>query len=84
MSNASRAKAVELLKKEFPEAEVGLDNFRPYAKLPDGRMFGVLFDMDAEHPRPVWAIIEFPRGRISSHNYRIHRVLASSVDGKSD
>ena len=73
-----RLKTLEILKSEFPQAEVGLDNFRPYAKLPDGRMFGVLYTKNTYenfNELPTF-IIEFTSGYISARNYRIHKVLA--------
>lgn len=71
-----RGLAVRILKSEFPDAEVGLDNFRPYAKLPDGRCFGILFKLEDGVATSPEFIIEFGKGHISSHNYRIHKALA--------
>ena len=73
---ANRTEAVLLLKQEFPDAEVGLNNFRPYAKLPDGKMFGVLFKLEDGISTEPEYIIEFTDRHISNRNYRIHKVLA--------
>lgn len=75
----NRTEAVILLKREFPEAEVGLDNFRPYARLSDGRCFGVLFKIENGQATDPQFIIEFTKGHISAHNYQIHKVLAEET-----
>ncbi len=67
--------AIQVLRAEFPQAIVGEDNYRPYAKLPSGELFGIYFA--EEHAGdPIWArgpagITRFPGGNISSRNYEI-------------
>ena len=73
----NRTEAVLILKGEFPDAEVGLDNYRPYAKLPNGKCYGVLFRLNeyGQATEPEF-IIQFTAGYISARNYTIHKVLA--------
>ena len=74
--------AVKYLKIEFPDAQIGVSASRPFAKLADGRLYGILFgepgDRHAGDPRwergPV-AIVQFPSGQLDSHNFEIVKSL---------
>lgn len=72
-----REQILKILIREFPQATVGLDNQRPYAKLPDGQLFGILFDeeVDPDGYKKPYAIVRFPYGHLSAHNYYIYKVL---------
>lgn len=73
--------AVKFLREEFPGAEVGLDNFRPYAKTKEGELFGILFDENhagnQHHIQGPSAIIKFPAGKLSNRNWIIIKDLVS-------
>jgi hypothetical protein len=75
--------SIRILQAEFPTATIGLDNHRPYARMPDGTLFGILFG-DAPHAGdPKWArgpvaIVRFPSGALSSRNWEIVKSLVPS------
>lgn len=69
-----RIMAFKVLRGEFPDSTVGLSDQAPYARNYDGRLFGILFDMDKKPAEP-WAIIEYVGGHISPHRYTIYKVL---------
>lgn len=67
------AAAIKILKERYPEATVGLDNGRPYARLPNGTLYGVIF-MGEE----LLAIVNYPSGHLSSRNL----IVVERLDGE--
>lgn len=68
-------RAIEILLREFPNAEVGLDNQRPYARHGE-KLYGCLFGYVKNTREPV-AIIEFPGKFLTTHNYKIVKPLVA-------
>jgi len=78
---ADMKSALKFLRENFPQAAVGVDNTRPYAKFPNGEMYGILFGEpgDPHAGDPIWArgpvaIIKFQDGKIG-RNWEVEKWL---------
>lgn len=76
---ADMSSAVRLLEDEFPGADVGVDNHRPYARTTDGTLYGVLFGTphagDQLWERGPIAIVQFTGGQLSARQWEVKRWL---------
>lgn len=82
--------AMKALQDEFPEATVGVDADRPYARMPDGTLYGILFGEAgmAHAGDPKWArgpiaIVKFPSDTISARSFEVVKSLVEKVEDDS-
>jgi mRNA degradation ribonuclease J1/J2 len=77
-----KRKELGFLKEEFPGAVLGNDCGRPFARLANGEVYGLLFGEPGEpHAAdPAWArgpiaIIKFTAEKVDSHNWEVYKFL---------